>query len=172
MWYPSTRSCRMKAAARSAPLSTMSPPDCSCSALISAASTFRMMVVFQSARSRVLENTILGMSRQMPANSTMGWVLAGSESAVGQNSAMSSWVTRPLRKALIVSELLVDVAVQFVVDHVPVDLPFWSLDEPVHGHRRHQDDLPHHGPSRSHRRSGPPARPGTIPRIGRDESRP
>src|SRR3954447_30269 len=39
------------------------------------------------------------MSRQMRANSTMGAVLAGSWSAVGQNSAISSYVTRPSRNA-------------------------------------------------------------------------
>ena len=43
-------------------------------------------MVFQSARSRVLENTILGTFRQMRANSTMGLVLEGSVSAVGQKS--------------------------------------------------------------------------------------
>ena len=47
-------------------------------------------MVFQSARSRVRENTNLGMSRQMRANSTIGPVLEGSASAVGQNSAISS----------------------------------------------------------------------------------
>jgi hypothetical protein len=47
-------------------------------------------MVFQSARSRVLENTMLAMFRQMRANSTMGLVLEGSVSAVGQNPAMSS----------------------------------------------------------------------------------
>jgi hypothetical protein len=56
-------------------------------------------VVFRSARSRVLEYTILGMSRQIRANSTMGPVLDGSVSAVGQNPAISSCVTRPFRKA-------------------------------------------------------------------------
>ena len=39
------------------------------------------------------------MSRLMRANSTMGGGLEGSVSAVGQNPAMSSWVTRPSRKA-------------------------------------------------------------------------
>jgi len=37
-----------------------------------------------------LENTIFGVSRQMPANSAIGLVLAGSVSAVGQNPAISS----------------------------------------------------------------------------------
>ena len=58
--------------------------------MISSATTSRTTVVFQSARSRVLEYTILGMSRQMRANSTMGAVLEGSVSAVGQNPAISS----------------------------------------------------------------------------------
>jgi hypothetical protein len=58
-------------------------------------------MLFQSDRSSVLENTNLGISRQMPAYSTSVAVLVGIESAVGQNSAISSWVTRPSRKALI-----------------------------------------------------------------------
>ena len=48
------------------------------------------MVVFQSARSSVREYTILGISRQMRANSAIGPPLAGSSSAVGQNAAISS----------------------------------------------------------------------------------
>jgi hypothetical protein len=39
---------------------------------------------------QVLENTILGMSGQMRANSTMAPVLEGFVSAVGQNPAISS----------------------------------------------------------------------------------
>jgi hypothetical protein len=58
--------------------------------MISSAPRSRTTVVFKSARSRVLENTILGMSRQMRANSTMGPLLDGSVSAVGQNLAISS----------------------------------------------------------------------------------
>ena len=48
------------------------------------------MVVFQSAWPSVDENTIFGMSRQMRANSTIGRVLSGSVSAVGQKPAISS----------------------------------------------------------------------------------
>jgi len=62
-------------------------------------STSRAIVVFHSARSSVLEKTILGMSRQIPANSATGPALDGSASAVGQYRAISSWVTRPSRKA-------------------------------------------------------------------------
>ena len=43
-----------------------------------------------AARSRVLECTTFGMSRQMRATSIMGPVLEGSVSAVGQNPAISS----------------------------------------------------------------------------------
>src|SRR5215469_932990 len=43
------------------------------------------------------------------------------------------------------AELLVEVAVQLVIDHLPVELAVWSLDEPVNGHRHHQDDLSHRG---------------------------
>ena len=80
----------MKVAARSAPPRTMSPPGRALSAAISSGTTSRATVVFQSACSRVRENTIFGISRQIRANSTMGAVLAGSWSAVGQNPAISS----------------------------------------------------------------------------------
>src|SRR6266571_1273851 len=70
--YSSIRSRRMNAAARSAPPSVMSPPGCALSSIISSATTSRRTVVFQSARSRVVENTIFGISRQMRANSSTG----------------------------------------------------------------------------------------------------
>lgn len=80
----------MNAAAKSAPPRARSPPGWALSARTSSATTSRTMVVFQSAPSRVLEYTILGTSRQMWANSTMGAVLDGSLAAVGQNPAISS----------------------------------------------------------------------------------
>jgi len=48
------------------------------------------MVVFQPARSRVLEYTTFGVSRQIRENSAIGSLLDGSWSAVGQNPAISS----------------------------------------------------------------------------------
>ena len=59
-------------------------------ALMSSGTTERATVVFQSAWSRVRENTTLGMSRQMRANSRIGALLDGSWSAVGQKPAISS----------------------------------------------------------------------------------
>jgi hypothetical protein len=43
------------------------------------------------------------------------------------------------------AELLVEVAVQLVVDHVPIELAVRSLDEAIKRHRHHQDDLSHRG---------------------------
>jgi hypothetical protein len=47
-------------------------------------------VVFQAAFARVRENTILGLSRQILANSFTGAGAAGSWSAVGQYPVISS----------------------------------------------------------------------------------
>ncbi len=68
---------------------------------MSSTSTERARVVFQPRASgeRDREYTILGISRQMRANSTMVGPAAGSRSARGQNPAISSQVTRPSRKA-------------------------------------------------------------------------
>ena len=43
------------------------------------------------------------------------------------------------------AELLVEVAVQLVVDQVPIELAVRSLEEAIKRHRHHQDDLSHRG---------------------------
>ena len=86
----STRSCCPKAVTSSAPPSAKSPPRWALRALTSSGTTSLTMVVFQPASFSVLEYTILVMPRQMRAKSATGPVLEGSESAVGQNPAMSS----------------------------------------------------------------------------------
>jgi hypothetical protein len=40
-------------------------------------------------------------------------------------------------------------AVQLIIDHVPIELAVWSLDEAIKRHRHHQDDLSHPGLLRS-----------------------
>jgi hypothetical protein len=69
----------------------MSPPGCALRARISSGSTSRLTRASSpsSARSSVLEKTTFGIRRQIPANSLMGPVLDGSESAVGQNPDIS-----------------------------------------------------------------------------------
>ena len=64
--------------------------------------------------------------------------------------------------------LLVNVAVQLVVDHTPIDLAVWSLEETVKGHRIHPDELSHRGPSEVVQVSGlqAPDRTGGQTAIG------
>src|SRR6202035_130717 len=52
----------------------------------------------------------------------------------------------PFQEGAHPAELLVDVVVQLVVDHVPIELAVRPLDEAIERHRHHQDDLSHRGP--------------------------
>jgi len=91
----------MNSAASSAPPTTRSPPGEAARRSTSDTTTERARVVFhaRASGSKDREYTILGISRQMRANSTTVGVAAGSRSADGQNPAISSQVTRPSRKA-------------------------------------------------------------------------
>ena len=66
------------------PPTSMSNPGSALSRATSATASSRTRRLFHSTRSSVRENTIFGVSLQMPANRRMTGVAAGSASAVGQ----------------------------------------------------------------------------------------
>src|SRR5438445_8686096 len=85
------------------------------------------------------------MSRQMRANSTMGPVLEGSLSAVGRRPEPGHQLVgdTSAQKGAHPAEPVVEVTVELVIHHVPIDLAVRALDEAIERHRHRQDDLSH-----------------------------
>lgn len=66
---------------------------------ISSASTSRLIVAFRPACSRVRENTILGVSRQIPANYASVSVAEGSKSAMSRRTPAGAMPNSPSTRA-------------------------------------------------------------------------
>jgi len=133
----------MKAAARSPPPTTRSPRARSLSSSTSPGTTSRAIVVFHPAEVRVLRIDHLGHVPPDPGELLHGRCAPGVQVGGRPESGHELVGDPSVQEGSHHVELLDDVGVELVIDHVPVDLLLRSLEEAVQGNLDEEDHLSH-----------------------------